>query len=232
MKENIHAGHRNRLRSEILASSDPTNIPEHKLLEMLLFYGIPQKDTNLIAHELIDKFGSFSAVFEADAAELAAVKGMTKNAAALIKLMIPLAKIYIKQRYEPSHIFTNINDIGNYIFMQYLGVTNERLCVMFLDDLGKMLAFETVSEGSMEAVGVNIRTIAQRALQLKSNLIILAHNHPGSIAVPSAEDVAITANCKEALNLLSIRICDHIIVGADDFVSMAQSNEYRELFNR
>ena len=231
MKENIHAGHRDRLRSEILASSDPTKISEHKLLEMLLFYGIPQKDTNPIAHELINKFGSFSAVFEADVSELAAVKGMTKNAAALIKLMIPLAKIYIKQKYEPSHTFTDINDIGNYIFMQYLGITNERLCVMYLDDLGKMLAFETVSEGCMEAVGVNIRAIAQRALQLRAHLIILSHNHPGSIAVPSAEDVAITANCKEALSLLSIKLCDHIIVGADDFVSMAQTNEYRELFD-
>ncbi len=231
MKENIHAGHRDRLRSEILASSDPTKISEHKLLEMLLFYGIPQKDTNPIAHELINRFGSFSAVFEADVSELAAVKGMTKNAAALIKLMIPLAKIYIKQKYEPSHTFTDINDLGNYIFMQYLGITNERLCVMYLDDLGKMLAFETVSEGSMEAVGVNIRAIAQRALQLRAHLIILSHNHPGSIAVPSAEDVAITANCKEALSLLSIKLCDHIIVGADDFVSMAQTNEYRELFD-
>ncbi len=232
MKNNIHAGHRDRLRNEFLSNQDPTRMPEHKLLEMLLFYGIPQKDTNPIAHDLLTRFGSFSAVFEADVAELAAVKGMTKNAAALIKLMIPLAKLYINGKYEKPDCFTNMSDIGEFIFMKYLAATNEKLCLLCLDSLGSMLSFDVISEGTLDSVGAGIRSIIERALQLRAHSIVISHNHPGGIAVPSREDVEVTLALKEAANLLSIKLCDHIIVAGNDYISMAESSEYKEIFDR
>lgn len=232
MKENIHAGHRDRLRSEFLGNSDPSKMPEHKLLEMLLFYGIPQKDTNPIAHELINRFGSFSAVFEADVADLAAVKGMTKNAATLIKLMLPIAKLYISQKHSTKSHFTDMNEIGDFIFNQYFAATNEKLCLLCLDDLGKMLSFEVLCEGTVDLVSVSIRAIVERALQLKAKSIVISHNHPGGIAIPSEEDVRLTAAIKDAVALFSIKLCDHIIVSNNDYVSMAQSQEYKELFDR
>lgn len=231
MKDNIHAGHRDRLRNEFLSHQEPTKMPEHKLLEMLLFYAIPQRDTNPIAHELLAKFGSFSAVFEADAAELAAVKGMTKNAATLIKLMIPLAKLYISEKQSTKSHFTDMNEIGDFIFNEYFGATNERLCLLCLDDLGKMLSFDVICEGTVDLVSVSIRALVERALQLKAKSVVISHNHPGGIAIPSEDDVRLTATIKEALSIFTIKLCDHIIVSNNDYISMAQSQEYKELFD-
>ena len=88
MDKNPHTGHRKRLRHELLQQDFPDSVPSHKVLEALLFYGIPQCDTNGIAHELLEKFGSLNGVFEADPNSLFEVKGMTEKAVTLIKIIL------------------------------------------------------------------------------------------------------------------------------------------------
>ena len=231
MKDNIHAGHRERLRNEFISAADPLNIPEHKLLEMLLFYGIPQKDTNPIAHELINRFGSFSAVFEADITELCKIKGMTKNAAALIKLILPVAKTYVNKKYSDSQYLKTPEEVGSYIAKKYFAVNTERCSLICLNRMGKVLSYDILSEGDIDSVGISIRSIIERIIQTEATAIVLAHNHPGGIALPSPADVTITEAISKAMKTISVNFCDHIIIAENDYISMAQSSEYKELFN-
>lgn len=231
MEDNIHSGHRDRLRQEFLSHSDPTAMPEHKLLEMLLFYGIPQRDTNSIAHALINHFGNFSAVFEADVTELAKVKGMTKNAAALIKLMLPIAKAYVSGKYNDDVCLNTLEDIGRYIVTKYFAVSVEQCSLLCLNRMGKVLSYDVIAEGDIDSVGISIRSILERIIRTGATAVVLAHNHPGGIALPSPSDISITEAIANALKTISVNFCDHIIIAGNDYISMAQSSEYKELFN-
>ncbi len=231
MADHLHQGHRDRLRNEFLSHTDSSAIPEHKLLEMLLFYGIPRQDTNPLAHTLINTFGSFSAVFEADVTDLAAVKGMTKNAAVLIKLMLPIAKAYIKNKSNESAPLKTREEIGNFILTEYFGVSVERCSLLCLNHTGKVLSFDILAEGSIDSVGISIRSVIERVVQTGATSVVLAHNHPGGIALPSPADVSMTVALSNALKAVSVNFCDHIIISDNDYISMALSSEYKELFS-
>ena len=230
MDNNIHKGHRDRLRAEFLSYSDPTKMPEHKMLEMLLFYGIPQKDTNEIAHDLIKQFGSFHGVFEADVTELKNVKGMTANAATLIKLMMPIAKAYIQSRYTDNLILTTTEDIGAFLLKKYFAESVEKSSVICLNHSGKLLSFDFLSEGDVESTSLSIRSLIERIVSVGATDIVLAHNHPGGIPLPSNADVSMTEAIAKALKIMNIKFVDHIIIADDDYISMAKSSKYAELF--
>lgn len=200
------------------------------MLEMLLFYGIPQRDTNEIAHNLINRFGTFHAVFEADVTELTSVKGMTRNAAALIKLMIPLAKCYIASRYNDNTCLKSREDIGDFILKKYFAESVEKCGLLCLNHQGKVLSFDILAEGSIESVGISIRSIVERAVSVGATDVVLSHNHPGGIPIPSPADVKMTKDISDVLKNISIKFADHIIVADDDYISMAGSSEYKEFF--
>lgn len=230
MDNNIHKGHRDRLRAEFLSYSDPTKMPEHKMLEMLLFYGIPQRDTNEIAHNLIKQFGSFHGVFEAEVTELKNVKGMTANAAALIKLMVPVAKTYIQSRYTDNLILSTTEDIGAFLLKKYFAESVEKSSILCLNHSGKLLSFDFLSEGDVESTGLSIRSLVERAVSVGATDIVLAHNHPGGIPLPSTQDVSMTEAIAKALKIMNIKFVDHVIIADDAYISMAKSSKYAELF--
>ncbi len=232
MEENLHKGHRERMREEFLAMPDSVKPADHKLLEMLLFYGIPQRDTNPIAHTLINTFGSLHAVLEADVTELAKVKGMTKNAACLIKLMLPIARAYILDKYNDGVLLTTIDDIGRFIRARYFGVHNEQCSLLCINYMGKVLSYDVLCEGDIDSVGLSIRTVIEKIIQTGATSVVLAHNHPSGIALPSPSDVTITVALVKALNTVNVKLVDHIIIADEDYISMALSSEYKELFDR
>ncbi|MBO7217605.1 MAG: DNA repair protein RadC [Clostridia bacterium] len=230
MENNIHKGHRDRLRSEFLSYSDSSKMPEHKLLEMLLFYGIPQRDTNEIAHSLIQKFGTFHGVFDADVTEIKNVKGMTANAATLVKLILPIARAYVSSRYDDELVLKNTRDIGTFLLKKYFAQSVEKCSLICLNHSGKILSFDFISEGNVDSTAFSIRTIVERAVSVGATDIVLAHNHPGGVPLPSKEDIAITAAVANALKVLDIKFVDHIIIADDDYISLAKSSGYSELF--
>lgn len=231
MNENLHKGHRERMKEEFLSMPESAKTADYKLLEMLLFYGIPQKDTNPIAHALIKTFGSFHAVLEADVTELTKVKGMTRNAACLIKLMLPLARAYITAKYDGGTLLSSYDDISFYILSNFFGVCKEQCSILCMNHAGKVLYYDVISEGDIDSVGISIRTIMEKIIQTGATAIVLAHNHPSGFALPSKNDVTITAAISKALKTVNVRLVDHIIIANDDYISMAQSGEYKELFD-
>lgn len=220
--EHNHQGHRRRLK-ERFRQTGFEGFEKHEMLELLLFYGIPQKDTNSLAHSLLEQFGSLSGVFNASYEDLLKVQGISENSATLIKLIPQLAGAYLGDRNDPGLILDSVEKAGVFLLSKYIGVTNERVYLLCLDNKCKLLNCTLAGEGSLSRVNFQPRQILQQALQCSASSIILGHNHPYGTALPSDADVLMTRQLFEMAQVLEITLRDHIIVAGDDFVSLAQS---------
>ncbi len=222
----IHDGHRQRLKQRFVQEGLDT-FHEVQVLELLLFYCIPRQDTNPIAHALLQRFGSLSQVLEAPVQELAKVPGMGENAAVYLHLVMQTGRYYQVNRAMQSKILTTIDQCGEYLCPFFLGRRNETVYLLCLDSKCKVLCCQEIGEGSVNSAGVPIRRIVETALAANASTVVLAHNHPSGLAMPSAEDIQTTRRLAVALDAVEIMLIDHIIVAEDDFVSLAQSGYYR-----
>lgn len=230
MNNNPHAGHRERVRAEFIANPINEHTPPHKILEFLLFYSIPRRDTNEIAHALMNKFHTLSNVFDATSEELLSVDGVGESTVALLKNLLPVARLYEADKSSAVTKLSTFEEMGNYILKKYIGITDEHLSMLCLDNRGKILGFEFLAKGDIESVGVSTRKIIAFAMRCNATSCVLAHNHPGGIAIPSNEDLIITASVKKTLFDIGVRLIDHIIIANSDFVSMRLSRDYSYLF--
>ena len=227
----MHKQHRQRMKERFLREGIEHFEP-HNVLELLLFYSIPQKDTNETAHKLIERFGSLSAVFDAPFSELIKIEGVKEHSATLIKLIPELAKRYVSETGSFSGTFLpTVDDVGKYFKSKYIGVTKETVYLLLLDNKYNVIDCIKIHEGSVNSSAITMRKLIEAAIETKASFAVLAHNHPGGIAIPSEDDVRLTATIKEALSIFTIKLCDHIIVSNNDYISMAQSQEYKELFD-
>ena len=217
----LHDGHRQRLIQRFL-EEDLDNFEPHNVLELLLFYAIPRKDTNELAHVLMDTFGSLKGVFDAPYEELIKVTGIGPNTAALLKLVPSLTRTYYSSDAR-SIILDTSEKSGEYFLPYYIGQTEEVVRLACLDAGGKVISNQILHRGSANAAEVNIRKIVNIALRNNAMGVILAHNHPGGLPLPSEEDVATTKSIRDALMPMGILLMDHIIVAGQDYVSMARS---------
>jgi DNA repair protein RadC len=218
----IHEGHRQHMKERFLREG-LDNFTEVQVLELLLFYVIPRKDTNPIAHRLIDRFGSLSQVLEAPVEELEKVDGIGPNAAMLLSLITAVARVYMVNRTEKQKILNSIEECGRYLKSFFIGRRVEMVYLLCLDAKCKVLSCREVGEGSVNSANVPIRRIVELALSQNASSVVLAHNHPSGVAIPSAEDVSTTRRVAAALSTVDIPLVDHIIVADDDFVSLVQS---------
>ena len=218
----IHKDHRQRVRERYLKEG-LDGFSEVQVLELLLFYVIPRQDTNPIAHRLIDRFGSLHQVLEAPVEELEKVEGIGPNAALLLSLITAVARVYAVNRTEKQKILRTIEDCGEYLKSFFIGRRSEMVYLLCLDAKCKVLGCREIGEGSVNSANVPIRRIVEIALGLNATSVVLAHNHPSGIALPSGEDVLTTHRVAAALSTVDIVLVDHIVVADDDYVSMVQS---------
>lgn len=217
----LHDGHRKRLIQRFLEEGLDGFEP-HNILELLLFYAIPRKDTNELAHRLIDAFGSLNGVFDAPYEALMQVEGVGENTAALLKLMPQLTRVYFTGIREET-VLDSADKAAAYFVPYFIGQTEEVVRMVCVDAKSRITAHQIIHRGSVNVAEANIRKIANIALHNNAVGVILAHNHPGGIALPSPEDIVTTRNIKSALQPMGIVLMDHIIVAGEDSVSMALS---------
>ena len=218
----IHDGHRQRLK-ERFRTEGLDNFSDIQVLELLLFYCIPRRDTNPIAHALLERFGSLSQVMDAPIEELAKVPGMGEGAATFLSLTTAAGRYYQVNRAMNVEILTSVEKCGQYLVPYFYGRRNETVFLLCLDAKCKVLCCKEIGEGSVNSAGVPIRRIVEAALGVNATTVILAHNHPSGIALPSGEDIQATQRVAAALSTVDIALADHIVVADDDFVSLAQS---------
>lgn len=226
MAENLHKNHRKRLRQELLAQDFPDTMPDHKILETLLFYGVPQKDTNPLAHELINTFGSLYAVFEADADDLFQVKGMTERSVVLIKLMLSLFRRYNSHRSNMSRKFESVEHICEELVNKHMGYGKEVFMITSLNEVGDFIACDVLAKGNSTGVLFETKEIVKKALKHKATFVILSHNHLSGSTVPSQIDIETTARLNFTLREMGIKLLDHIIVAGNQYVSMSKNKYY------
>ena len=222
----IHDGHRQRLKKRYMTEG-LHNFEEIQVLELILFYCIPRQDTNPIAHRLLERFGSLAQVLEASPEELKKVQGIGDNAATFLSMFIPVGRYYRINRYGGEVILNTIEKCGQYIIPFFEGRRNETVFLLCLDAKCKVLCCREVGEGSVNSAAVPIRRIVEMALSANATSVVLAHNHPSGIALPSAEDIQTTQRLAAALEAVEIRLVDHIVVADEDYVSHVQSGLFR-----
>ena len=218
----IHDGHREKMRKRFLkGGAEP--FADHEILELLLYYAIPRRDTNPIAHALMERYGSLTAVLNAPVEDLKKVEGIGENAAVLLHLVGPLAQKASLEEAERETAINSSHRAGEYLLTVFAGKKRETIYQLCLDQKGKLLACKNLGEGGVAAAALDIRRVVENAILTSASAVILSHNHPSGIALPSSEDYALTDRVKAALATIGVALTDHIIIADGDYVSMADS---------
>ena len=218
----IHDGHREKMRQRFLKSGLDA-FADHEALELLLYYAIPRRDTNPIAHALMERYGSLSAVLAAPVEDLKKVEGVGESAAILLKLAPQLYRKAKMSDAEQETILSSVERVGAYLLERFAGEKNEVVYQLCLDRKGKLLVCKKLGEGGVTSADLDIRRLVENALLTGASAVGLAHNHPSGVALPSRDDYAATDRAKTALAVVGVALTDHIIVADGDFVSMADS---------
>ena len=218
----IHEGHRDRLRQQFLREG-MDNFTEVQALELILFSVISRKDTNPIAHALLKRFGSFAQVLEAPVEELRKVEGVGEKTAVYLHTILDAGRFYQVSRAKQTKILTSLSKCGEYLTSFFYGETVENIYLLCLDAKCMVLSCRKVGEGSVNSASLSIRKIVEIALSSNASAVVLAHNHPSGLAIPSDEDVQTTKKVAAALKAVDIQLVDHIVVADGDYVSMVQS---------
>ena len=218
----IHDGHREKMRQRFLKSGLDA-FADHEALELLLYYAIPRRDTNPIAHALMERYGSLSAVLAAPVEDLKKVEGVGESAAILLKLAPQLYRKAKMSDAEQETILSSVERVGAYLLERFAGEKNEVVDQLCLDRKGKLLVCKKLGEGGVTSADLDIRRLVENALLTGASAVVLAHNHPSGVALPSRDDYAATDRAKTALAVVGVALTDHIIVADGDFVSMADS---------
>lgn len=217
----IHEGHRQRKRQQFLTAG-ADSFAYHELLELLLYYAIPRRDTNALAHRLLEEYGSLENVLTAPVEQLKKVSGIGENAALLLKL-VPAIQTRLQCTQVPERILRSTAQAGTYFAALLRHERREVLCQLCVDRKGKIIRLYRLSEGSVDTAVLDVRRVVENALLCDASGVLLAHNHPSGMALPSLADQQITLQVQEALRLMGMTLIDHIIVADGDFVSMLDS---------
>lgn len=214
-----HTGHRSRMHERVRQYGF-NSLEEHEALEYLLYFTNSRKNTNLIAHALIDRFGSLAGVLEASEEELCKVKEVGPTTARLLHLLPEAGRYYMRSRVGGLKQMETAEQMGQYLIAQFYGLRQERMLLMALNDRRRLLRTVWLGTGTVSAVDVSINQIVTEAMAAGAAAVVLAHNHPGGVALPSRDDVLSTGNIMRALGLLGIHVADHIIVAGEEYCSM------------
>lgn len=225
--ENAHSGHRQRLRNRFVMEG-LDSWEDHNILELVLFYALPRGDTNELAHDLIDTFGSFSGVIDAELSQLQEVSGIGRNSAILLKMIPQLCRRYMMEKSISSLVMDRPEKIADYLSSYYVGKNAEEYSVICLDAQRRMTAHKSLGTGDASRVQFSLRKVLEFVLAHHAVYAILAHNHPGGAPIPSDADLSITAYAAEYLSHVGITLSDHIIVGNKGYLSFAESGQLQE----
>ncbi len=228
-EKNPHEGHRSRMKERFLKEG-LAHFSGHEVLEMLLYYAIPYRDTNDLGHKIEDSFGSLTKVLEADYHDLVKVDGVTPHIATLITLCGQLARRYQREQYAFVAPLYHTADFGKHLLPWFSGQKDESVVLMSMDNRYKVLNTTRVFTGSVNSTQFSMRGAVQQLLRDNATMVVMAHNHPNGHALPSNADIETTRRFAKILQELGIKLIDHLIVSDDDFISLAQTRETAEIF--
>lgn len=211
---NIHIDHRKRLKEQFYKSGTD-GMSDFTLLEFVLFFGKPQGDTNILAHDLIEHFGSFDKVFEADHEELKEVSGVGNHIAFLLRTFLPVQKRYLEKKAGDNFSYSEKEKIRKFLDAKYTGVQHEKAMLINFDSKGMYTNCDFIADGDFGQVSFNCRKVASSIVKNRAVFSILVHNHPSGICKPSVSDLTCTNSLKNFLAQLDVTLTDSIILTGD-----------------
>ena len=219
----IGLGHRERMKNYVKLHG-LNDLADRQILEFLLFYGIPYKDTQAVAAELLQKFGSLYEVLLEDFDSLMAIKNMTANAAMLLVGLKDVIKTYIRERDEIYSLGT-ITEMLVYI-TQVMEMEEETLYLLSLNEHNKVLSVDKIKTGSRSRVVASAQEITGLALKNGAKKVVFVHNHPSGTSEESQADLQATYRARKMMMLVDIDVVDHFIIGAEIARSMFTDRNY------
>lgn len=218
-----HSGHRQRVKTEFLARG-VEGWSDHRILELLLFYAIPQGDVNELSHALLERFGSLAGVMDALPESLQQVPGVGEHTAVLLKLIPKLAGRYSTIRSSPGDILASSRAARDYLLPYFqTGPRNEMVYLVCMDAKYKVLGCHKLGEGTVNAADITPRRVVELALAHNASAVLLAHNHVSGLALPSNADLLTTETLARVLREVGVELADHLIFTEDDMVSLKDS---------
>ena len=217
-----YLGHRQRIRQKYQKSRFD-NCHDYEILELILTYAIPRRDTKPIAKALLRKFKSVRGVFDAEIEALNTVNGIGANAATLINLFKEVVSLYLLENLlEQENIISSPKAVYNYLQASLRGAKDEIFKAIFLNTANRPVKAETIHVGTVNKAVVYPRKVVEYALKNKAVSVILAHNHPGGSLTPSEDDKNITQALIKALGTVDVNVLDHIIIGTEGYFSFKE----------
>lgn len=213
---NEHADHRQRMKDRFLENGLDI-FDEHQVIELLLFFGIPRRDTNVIAHRLIKRFGSLRDVLDAPYEELLKVDGIGEHAATLIKLSAELSRRYLLSESLDTERFDTVDKLGKFLINLFLGKRNEEVYLLTFNGKMEMLSCDKLADGLSNLVSFSVKPLIESAILTHASGIVLAHNHPGGIASPSGSDISLTDQLMYMCDQISIPLIEHFVVAGNSY---------------
>ena len=227
---NVHSGHRKRVKANVL-NNGFLQLEDHRLLELILFYSIPQADTNSLAHDLLNEFGSLKEVFKADVERLVKVNGVGENTAVLLATIGEAHRRLIKLSLDKKSVYKTVESYKELAKSVLYGEKNEQVVIFCFDSANRLKKSVVISEGNENSSYIDVRKAVQIAMDANATNAVIAHNHPASDCEPSAMDIDSTRSLCVLFRKLNMVLCDHIIVGENgDAYSMYSDERFTRLF--
>ena len=221
-KGSEHSGHRERLRKRFIENG-LDGFEDHQALELFLFYAIPRKDTNPLAHRLLERYRTICCVCDAPIDELQRDFGLSENGAALLKLLPEMSRLYNESRLQENNAI-DLETLGDIVKQKFIGRTSEVVVLVLGDAKGKMVYFDVIAKGSVSSSDFPVRKIVELAIRHNAKIAFIAHNHPSGSALPSQTDLTTTKLIAQVLRNVGVRLLDHYIVADGDYISLRESN--------
>ena len=229
-EKQIHAGHRQRMHERV-QKYGLESLAEHEMLEYLLYFTITRRDTNPIAHALLERFGDFAGVLEADEEELCLVEGMGPASARFLHLLPQISACYHRSLTRDRRRLQTVEQMGEYLMARFRGTVRERVLLVCLDRQRRITCTSWLGSGTADMVELPIREAIAQAVRLKAHWVVLCHNHPSGSALPSRQDIEATAELARGMFVVGVELLDHIIVTETEYLALRQRSELPEAGN-
>jgi DNA repair protein RadC len=221
MKNQPHyLGHRKRLKEKL--RKDPSLLEDYEVLELLLGYAVPRKDTKPLAKELLERFGSFKELLFARASQFEQVPGIGQGISTFWLLWREFWSRLEQSEFKPKTVLDSPTKVARLARTRLSFLEVEEFWMILVDTKNRLLAFEKICSGTVDQAPVFPREVIARALELKASGLILLHNHPGGDPRPSHQDFQLTRKLQAVARDLGLRVLDHIIIGQDNYFSFQE----------
>ncbi|WP_372528442.1 RadC family protein [Piscinibacter sp.] len=210
-----------RPREKLLAQG-PAALADSELIALLLRTGLKGTSVLQLAQQLLDRFDGLSGLLQALPDDMKRIKGIGPAKRAEMSAVMELARRSLLRQLATRPVFDAPQRVRDYLRMQLAHLGHEVFAVLFLDAQHHLIKLEEMFRGTLTQTSVYPREVVKRALELRSGAVILAHNHPSGVAEPSRADEFLTQTLKSALQLVDVRVLDHLVIGQGDVVSFAE----------